>query len=146
MRKKGDRGSLIQRIIEYIELDLFFMQVLFGKKFKEIEYCFNEHKKDCGGKVKFTLSQYATFWLQDKPGNLYKMVNRDGSFMECEVLYYPLRSTYENGKVKMFSDLRALMRMKKPLVSEGEEHMDIREVPVHFLELITKSNGNNKLL
>lgn len=137
--KKEIKKSRFQRFIEYIEFDLFVMQVLYGKKFKEIEYWYNEHKKDCGGTLKFTFRQYAKFWLEHKYGDVYKMVNRDGTFMECTVMTFPLRSTYEGEKVKMFSDLRALMLMNKPLIVDGEKHMDIREVPVHFLERINQT-------
>lgn len=85
-----------------------------------ITYCFNEHLKDIGGEVSFTLDQYRSFWEQYKPENNYQMKNRDGSFVNCKVAYYPL---------PYYKDLRALIEIP---MNEGT---DFREVPVHFLQL-----------
>lgn len=83
-----------------------------------IHFCFNEHVKDIGGKVFFTFDEYRSFWINHKTGDVYELVNRNGSFETCRVVYYP---------VPYYKDLRALVEIKKGGIS------DFREVPVKFL-------------
>lgn len=88
---------------------------------KVIKFCFDEHVKDLNEEIKFTYEQYESFWLNHKLGDNYRMKNRDGSYVNCKVVYYPL---------PYYADLRALIEL------EREVGVDLRDVPVYFLEKI----------
>lgn len=80
-----------------------------------ILHCFESHKSDFSGDIKFTYDRYESFWLQNEQDNNWLMRNRDGSFVPCKVSYYPL---------PYYKDLRALIEI-------GQS--DFREIPVYFL-------------
>lgn len=83
-----------------------------------VKHCFEEHKKDFNGDIKFTYEEYLKFWVNCYPKSKYEMRNRDGTYSKCHVVYYPL---------PYYKDLRALIEL---------DQNDLREVPVHFLRLI----------
>ncbi len=88
------------------------------RRFKVIRTCYNEHQADFAPSLQFSLIEYANFWIKSKPSTVYKMKNRDGTYVYCKVAYYPLPG---------FKDLRALVEIKMP------NGTDFREVPVHYL-------------
>lgn len=109
-------------------------------KYRLIKHCYTTHKKDCGGNIKFTIYQYAGFWMRHKLGDRYKMRNMDGSYLECIVIYYPLNCTYDikykkdivvSSTLKYYDDLRALVG-----ITMSNKETDFREVPIHFLNKI----------
>ncbi len=81
-----------------------------------IKQCFEQHNNSFNGEIKFTFEEYRNFWLNHKPNKKYKMVNRDKSEVECEVVYYPMPT---------YKDLRACIAI---------DNKDFREVPVCFLK------------
>jgi len=102
-----------------------------------IEYLYNTHKENAG-ELKYTIEQLREFYDQHKPSDIYKMVNRDKSYVICKVAYFPLDCTYDcnydregnliSSELKYFNDLRALVEI------EVKGGIDFREVPVHYLE------------
>lgn len=67
-------------------------------------------------------------WLSHKIGDRYRM---DGSG-EWELYYYPING---DGKTqKPYAEPRALMKMDK--IFNGEMGMDLREVPLRYIERI----------
>lgn len=125
-----------------IFLELLFIQCRYWKEFQVIKRCFEAHKKDCGGKIRVTLLQYAQFWTQHKAGDKYMMLNKNAPSTECSMVYFPVTWSYEeklnkyrevvSSKLKVHNDMRALVEIK---IEDGVAYM---EVPVHFLEKILK--------
>lgn len=121
-------------------LSLLLIQYKHWNEFKVIKHCFESHKKDCGGKIKFTLLQYAQFWVQHKTGDKYTMATKESEPLLCTMVYYPISSTYDTklnkrrevvGTVlKQLNDLRAVVEIK---TKDGTE---LRETPIHYLENI----------
>ena len=67
--------------------------------------------------------------LSHKIGNIYSMINRDGSKSEgWKIAYYPLTGTYKDGKWIDFDESRALI--ERPL----KDGTDFREMPLRYLE------------
>lgn len=84
-----------------------------------IKYCFHKHAELFNGALKFSFEQYYKFWIEHKVGTVYKLKHRNGKFDLCKVAYYPL---------PYYNDLRALVEF------ERKDGVDLRDVPVHFLE------------
>lgn len=104
-----------------------------SKSNRLINHCFREQINRCKDNiVKFTFTEYETFWKNHKPGNFYELKNRNGSSEICQIAYFPLNSTYvhekEEKKLKYHDDLYALIEIK---IKDGT---DFREVPVRFLK------------
>ena len=59
----------------------------------------------------------------------YKMVNVNKSEVVCNVVYFPIRETYEKGKLVEYKEPRALIHIKK------DKGFDFREVPYFYLKL-----------
>lgn len=69
-------------------------------------------------------------WKSHRIGNVYSMINRDGSKSDgWKIAYYPLFGTYKNEKWIEFNEPRALI--ERPI----KGGTDFREMPLRYLKL-----------
>jgi len=90
-------------------------------------HCYTESIKDSKNRLKFSFNEYFNFWILhiQHTKNTFVMVNRDGSQVDCKIVYFPLPNDKD-------FNLKALIEI---IGDNYPNDLDLREVPVHYLKL-----------
>lgn len=59
--------------------------------------------------------------------HVWKLINKDKSELDCNVIYFPIDETYKNQKLVPYKESRALIQIS---IASG---FDFREVPFYYL-------------